>query len=70
MSKTLVNRTINTHSSLHSQRGASLVEYVLLLALIAAIAIGAMRFFGESVSTQLSTAAAQIGGELPQPDDD
>ena len=36
------------------EAGASLVEYALLLALIAVVAIGALVFLGNSVSNQLN----------------
>ena len=44
-----------------SERGASMVEYALLVALIAVVAIGAVRLLGTNVSRQLNTAATQIG---------
>lgn len=44
-----------------SERGASMVEYALLVALIAVVAIGAVRLLGTNVSTQLNSAATQIG---------
>jgi pilus assembly protein Flp/PilA len=40
--------------------GASLVEYALLLALIAVVAIGAITFLGNSVNTQLNHVANAI----------
>lgn len=42
------------------EKGASLVEYVLLIALIAIICILAMRFLGTRASTQFSSVASQI----------
>ena len=36
------------------ENGASMVEYVLLAALIALICIGGLRFLGTAVSTQYS----------------
>ena len=44
-----------------SQKGASLVEYGLLIALVAVAGIAAIRTLGTSVSTQFSTTAAQLG---------
>ncbi len=41
--------------------GASLVEYALLLALIAVVAIGALVFLGNSVSNTLNTVANSVG---------
>jgi pilus assembly protein Flp/PilA len=42
--------------------GASLVEYALLLALIAVVAIGALTFLGHSVSNTLNNVANTING--------
>lgn len=42
------------------ERGASLVEYGLLVALIAVICIAAVRLLGTSVSTQFSSVASGI----------
>ncbi len=42
------------------EEGASLVEYALLVALIAVIALVAIRFLGEAVSDEFNS----IGGEL------
>ncbi|MFN4895182.1 MAG: Flp family type IVb pilin [Pseudomonadota bacterium] len=42
------------------QRGASMVEYAIMVALIAIIAILAVRTLGRSVSNQFSTTASQL----------
>lgn len=47
--------------SKRNERGASLVEYALLVGLIAVAAIAAMRVFGTQVSTQFSSIATQLG---------
>lgn len=44
------------------ERGASLVEYALLVALIAVVAIAAIRVLGTSVSGQFSVINNQISG--------
>ena len=44
------------------EKGASLVEYALLVALIAVIAIVAMRVLGTNISTQFSSTASSIAG--------
>ena len=41
-------------------RGASLVEYALLVALIAIACIGAVTLFGGNLSTSFSTSAASV----------
>jgi pilus assembly protein Flp/PilA len=43
------------------QRGASLVEYALLLALIALVCIGALQLLGNDVSTPLSGIGSSLG---------
>lgn len=48
------------NQSLKKQKGASLVEYALLVALIAVIAIAAVKVLGQKVSQQFSSTAAQI----------
>lgn len=42
------------------ETGASLVEYALLLALVAVVAIGALIFLGHSVNTTLNNVANNI----------
>lgn len=45
------------------QRGASLVEYVLLIALIAGVALGALTFLGRSATSKFSQIAnANVNG--------
>ena len=43
------------------ESGASLVEYALLLALIALVCIGAMQLLGGDVSTRLSGVGGSLG---------
>ena len=45
----------------NSERGASLVEYALLVALIAVICIVAIAFLGRSASTKFSTVGSSVG---------
>jgi pilus assembly protein Flp/PilA len=42
------------------EEGATLVEYVLLVALIAAVCVGAITLLGTSANTTLTTAAGTI----------
>ena len=44
------------------ERGASLVEYALLVALIAVICIVAIAFLGKSASTKFSTVGSTVSG--------
>ena len=43
-----------------SERGASLVEYALLVALIAVVCIAAVAFLGKSTSSKFSSVGASI----------
>ena len=43
-----------------SERGASLVEYALLVALIAAVCIGAVQAFGTNAADTFGTAASAV----------
>jgi len=45
-----------------NQRGAGLVEYALLIGLIALVCFAAVVFFGQSTAARYST----IGSQLPQ----
>ncbi|QGG95475.1 Flp family type IVb pilin [Actinomarinicola tropica] len=47
---------------INDERGASLVEYALLVALIAVVCIAAVTFLGETASTQLSNVGTAIDG--------
>ena len=42
------------------EEGATLVEYVLLVALIGAVCVGAVTLLGTNVNTKLGTAAATL----------
>jgi len=44
------------------ERGASLVEYALLVGLIAIVCLVAIAFFGQSTSGRYSSVASQVGG--------
>ena len=44
-----------------TERGASLVEYALLVALIAVVCIGAVTFLGNSAKTKFSAVGSSIG---------
>jgi Flp pilus assembly pilin Flp len=44
------------------QRGQGMTEYIIIVALIAVAAIGAFRFFGQTVRGQAAVAASELGG--------
>jgi pilus assembly protein Flp/PilA len=43
-----------------TERGASLVEYALVVALIAVVCIGAVTFIGRNANTKLSSAGGSL----------
>jgi pilus assembly protein Flp/PilA len=47
-------------SRCHRDRGASLVEYALLVALIAVVCIAAVTLLGKAASSKFSTVASAI----------
>ena len=49
-------------STADSERGAALVEYALLLALIAVICITAVAFLGNQLSERFDSTGLSIGG--------
>ncbi len=56
--KTWIQAKFNTND----ERGASMVEYGLLLALIAVVAIVAVRQLGTNVSTKFSSVGSSVAG--------
>jgi pilus assembly protein Flp/PilA len=50
---------LRTH--VNSERGASMVEYALLVALIAVVCIAAIGFLGRSASSSFSQTGSAIG---------
>jgi pilus assembly protein Flp/PilA len=54
------NDVVYSDKKVKKQKGASLVEYALLAALIAVLCIIAMRALGNKVSTQFSAIASQL----------
>ena len=51
-----------TRAHRKDERGASLVEYALLVALIAVVCIAAVSLLGSSASTKFSTLGSAISG--------
>jgi pilus assembly protein Flp/PilA len=45
----------------HDERGASLVEYALLVALIAIVCLVAIAFLGSSASQRFSSVGSSVG---------
>ena len=63
---TATKRFIKRAARFTVDTGASLVEYTLLVALIAAVAIGAVAFIGNSSKKTLCDAGTAMGGDPTQ----
>ncbi|MEO7717860.1 MAG: Flp family type IVb pilin [Capsulimonas sp.] len=50
----------NVYKFVREEDGATMVEYVLLVALIGVIAIGAMKFLGSSAGNKLNKVAGNV----------
>ena len=57
-----VNAWLIAHLGITSDRGASLVEYALLVALIAVVCIAAVTFLGKNASSKFSSVGSAIKG--------
>jgi len=57
-------------SPIHAQRGASMVEYALLVALIALIAIPSVKMLGRTVFSSYQKSASEVAGASFIPDCD
>ena len=61
MNLVLVARYLACRCRVETERGASLVEYAFLVALIAVVCIAALVFFGQATSSRYSNVASQVG---------
>lgn len=53
-----------THHQLQCQRGQSLVEYLIIVALVGVGAISIMRSVGQNVNVQFAKVAKALGGDV------
>jgi Flp pilus assembly pilin Flp len=56
----MIHFSKETQKNQANQRGATMVEYAVMVALIAVVVIAAVRVLGSSVSLQMSQAAEQV----------
>ena len=63
MTRTLVSRAYAR--MLTADRGATAVEYGLLVALIAAVIIGAVVLLGGQINTAFTSVTTELGNALP-----
>jgi Flp pilus assembly pilin Flp len=54
-----------THRFRRDQRGLTTVEYVMVLCLIAVVAVGTWKAFGEEMETYLRNSKTSIGAAMP-----
>lgn len=52
--------------SIHSQRGASLTEYALLVSLVAVVAIASVSYMGSSVYCEFNDTAISVDQLVPR----
>ena len=43
-------------------RGASMVEYIILVGVVALIALAGFKIFGQKVNSKINDQASQVGG--------
>lgn len=60
-----IARYLTLRCRIDSERGASLVEYAFLVALIAMVCLVAIVFFGQATSSRYSNVASSIGNAAP-----
>ncbi len=51
---------------LHDQKGQGMIEYVILVALMAIGTIGMVRVLGEGINVKFSSITAALQGESPE----
>ena len=56
-----MSEEIRVEETQEEQEGATMIEYALLVALIAIIALAAVRYLGNNVSRQFSNISKSIG---------
>jgi Flp pilus assembly pilin Flp len=54
--------TIANQSFLKDTRGANLVEYIILVGVVALIALAGFKAFGTSVTNKINTQSGTVGG--------
>jgi pilus assembly protein Flp/PilA len=58
--KAVINKLNNKAPTSNKQKGATMVEYAIMIALIAVVAIAAVTLLGTSVSGKFSTVATSV----------
>ena len=60
-----LGRYLSARLGITDERGASLVEYALLVGLIAIVCLVSIAFFGSSTSARFSKVGSSVGGAGP-----
>jgi len=58
----MTKMTLATKKMLKDTRGANLVEYIILVGVIALIALAGFKMFGQQVTTKIQTQSGTVGG--------
>ena len=61
-------KLVRFNKFIQDTRGANLVEYVILVGVIAILVLGAARLFGKNLDSKMSAQAGQVSGinDTPQ----
>ena len=54
--------TLAAKSFLKDRRGANLVEYIILVGVVALIALAGFKIFGQKVNSKINDQASTVGG--------
>jgi Flp pilus assembly pilin Flp len=54
--------TLANKDLLEDTRGANLVEYIILVGVVALIALAGFKIFGQKVTTKINDQASTVGG--------
>ncbi len=65
--KKLIPMYVKMQSMLKDEKGATMVEYALMVALIAVVCIGAVTLIGTSAETKFNEVQSAITGAAPAP---
>jgi Flp pilus assembly pilin Flp len=58
------NSTPSVRNFVRDTRGANMVEYIILVGLVALICIGGYKIFGEKVNTAVHQQSDTVGGDI------
>jgi pilus assembly protein Flp/PilA len=59
---TMNKLTLATKNLIKDKRGANLVEYIILVGVVALIALAGFKIFGQKVNDKINSQAGTVGG--------